>query len=60
MAKPVGPVDDELEPITGRYDWRAAFTQNPGQTDFDWPEEADEAAAQLLADQVEGWASVDL
>lgn len=46
---------DELEPKIGPYDWYEAIRQNPDQTEFDWPEEADEAAAQLLADQVTGW-----
>jgi hypothetical protein len=46
---------DDLEPDFDPYDWYEAFRQNPDQTDFDWPEEADEAAARLLADQVEGW-----
>ena len=46
---------DDLEPMQGPYDWYEAFRQNPGQTEFDWPEEADEAAARWLADQVEDW-----
>ena len=46
---------DDLEIMTGPYNWYEAIRQNPDQTDFDWPEEADEAAARVLADQVEGW-----
>jgi hypothetical protein len=46
---------DELELMPKPYDWGEAFRQNPDQTDFDWPEEADEAAARVLADQVEDW-----
>lgn len=45
----------ELEPMGGPYDWEAAFRQNPDQSDFDWPGGADEAAARVLADQVEDW-----
>lgn len=46
---------DELELKATPYDWYEAFRQNPDKTDFDWPEAADEAAAQILADQVVDW-----
>lgn len=48
-------MDDDMKRSTRSYDWYEAFRQNPDQTDFDWPEEADEAAARWLADQVEDW-----
>lgn len=55
QQKRIVDMKDELELMPEPYDWDEAFRQNPDQADFDWPEEADEAAARVLADQVEGW-----
>jgi hypothetical protein len=68
VAERVGPVDDELEPFTGRYDWEEAFRQNPGQGRFDVPrkmrdrnhgtETAEDAQARALAEETDEWLAI--
>jgi hypothetical protein len=52
-------LDDELEPVEGPYDWYDVFKQNPDQTEFDWPPEANEAAAWILTEQAEEWLAIE-
>ena len=68
MATPVEPVDDELEPGTGQYDWEEAFRQNPDEGRFDVPrwmrdlnqgtETAEDAQARAAAEEAEEWLSI--
>jgi Resolvase, N terminal domain len=45
--------DDELEPMTGKYDWAEAVRQNPEQGIEDLPPEAAAQLGAVLAEEVE-------
>lgn len=49
---------DELEPVTGKYDWAEAVRQNPEQGIADLPAEAEDAVATALAEDTEQWLAI--
>lgn len=61
-------MDDELEPVNGRFNWEEAFRQNPDQPRFDVPnwmrdrihgaETDEDAQARALAEEAEEWLTV--
>jgi len=51
-------MEDELEPVTGKYDWAEAVRQNPEQGMADLPAEAEDAVAGALAEDTEAWLAI--